>query len=170
MRVGGTDPAAGGAGCTSPAGAEATTVYNGDFHLLQYCNGTHWMEIGPCIPGYGWTARDSNRNWYGVASSSDGTKLVAVVAGGQIYTSTDSGVTWTARDSNRNWFAVASSSDGTKLVAVENGGQIYTSTDSGATWTARDSNRVWRGVAASSDGTKLVAVENGGKIYTATCP
>ena len=35
-----------------------------------------------------WTARDSVRNWVGVASSSDGTKLVASVYGGQIYTST----------------------------------------------------------------------------------
>ncbi|MBI4745297.1 MAG: hypothetical protein HY786_01820 [Deltaproteobacteria bacterium] len=65
-----------------------------------------------------------------LASSSDGSKLVAVVnggLGGQIYTSTDSGLTWTARDSSRTWYSVASSSDGTKLVAVEYGGQIYTS-------------------------------------------
>src|SRR5439155_7593944 len=40
-----------------------------------------------------WTARDSNGNWNSVASSADGTKLVAVVNGGQIYTSTDSGPT-----------------------------------------------------------------------------
>ena len=105
-----------------------------------------------------WTARDSARQWWGVASSSDGTKLVAAVDGGQIYTSTDSGVTWTPRDSARNWYGVASSSDGTKLVAAVYGGQIYTSTDSGATWTPRDSVRNWWGVASSSDGTKLVAV------------
>ena len=40
--------------------------------------------------GATWTARESNRNWYGVASSSDGTKLVAGDSGGQIYTSTAS--------------------------------------------------------------------------------
>jgi hypothetical protein len=34
-----------------------------------------------------WTARESNRGWYGVACSADGTKLVAVVSNGQIYTS-----------------------------------------------------------------------------------
>jgi photosystem II stability/assembly factor-like uncharacterized protein len=91
---------------------------------------------------------------------------VAVEYGGQIYTSTDSGLTWTSRDSNRNWEGVASSADGTKLVAVEYGGQIYTSTDSGLTWTPRDSNRLWDAVASSADGTKLVAVEYGGQIYT----
>ncbi len=44
-----------------------------------------------------WIPRDSARNWIGVASSSDGTKLVAAAYGGQIYTSTDSGETWTPR-------------------------------------------------------------------------
>ena len=34
-----------------------------------------------------WTARDSARLWLSIASSSDGTKLGAVVYGGQIYTS-----------------------------------------------------------------------------------
>ena len=93
---------------------------------------------------------------------------------GQIYTSTNSGVTWTPRESNRYWTAVASSSDGTQLVAVEGsgqlytGGQIYTSTYSGVTWTPHESARNWyRGLASSSDGTQLVAAVYGGQIYTA---
>ena len=116
-----------------------------------------------------WTARASSQAWFGVASSSDGNKLVAVVNGGQIYTSTDSGVTWTARASSQNWQGVASSSDGSKLVAaIYGGGQIYTSTDSGVTWTAGASSQSWTSVASSSDGSKLVAtVNNGGQIYTA---
>jgi hypothetical protein len=116
----------------------------------------------------GWAPRESNRLWRSVASSADGTKLVAVVLGGQIYTSTNSGVTWAARDQNRNWASVASSADGTKLVAVVNGGQIYTSTNSGATWAAQDQNRNWVSVASSADGTRLVAVVFGGQIYTST--
>jgi hypothetical protein len=67
--------------------------------------------------------------WNSVASSTDGTKLVAGVMGGQIYTSTDSGVSWTACESVRVWQSVASSGDGTKLVAVvydQNGELIYT--------------------------------------------
>ena len=119
------------------------------------------------LVGASWTARDSGtRAWHSVASSSDGSKLVAGVGGGQIYTSTDSGVTWTARDTGRNWRSVASAADGSKLVAGVQGGQIYTSTDSGVTWTARDFNRNWRSVASSADGSKLVAVANNGQIYT----
>ena len=111
-------------------------------------------------------------NWQSVASSSDGTKLVAVVYGGYIYTSADSGSTWTQRtsDATRNWQSVASSSDGTKLVAVVFNGYIYTSTDSGSTWTQSTSagSRNWQSVASSSDGTKLVAVVSNGYIYTST--
>jgi photosystem II stability/assembly factor-like uncharacterized protein len=129
-----------------------------------------WL-LGSTAPvnAVAWTSRNSSRQWTSVASSADGTKLVACVSSGQIYTSTDSGVTWTARDSSRLWRGVVSSSDGSTLAAfVELGGQIYTSTDSGATWTARDSGRMWAGMAMSPDGTKLVACVSSGQIYTST--
>ncbi len=90
-----------------------------------------------------------------------------MVQSGQIYTSTDSGLTWTPRDAARSWQAVASSADGTKLVAVTQSGQIYTSADSGVTWTPRDAVRMWWSVASSADGSALVAVESGGRVYTA---
>ncbi|MDQ3131887.1 MAG: hypothetical protein M3Q99_14160 [Acidobacteriota bacterium] len=114
----------------------------------------------------GWTPRESNRQWNSVASSSDGAKLAAVVYGGQIYTSIDSGANWTPRESNRNWQAVTSSANGSKLAAVVQSGQIYTSVDSGATWTPRESNRNWQAVTSSLDGTKLAAVAFGEQIYT----
>ena len=87
---------------------------------------------------------------------------------GQIYTSTDAGVTGTARESDRQWRGVASSADGMKLIAAElNGGQqpgrLWTSTDAGVTWTAGafgGPNR-WS-VASSADGTKLFAAATGG--------
>ena len=37
------------------------------------------------------------RKWNSVASSANGTKLVATTQGGPIYISTNSGVTWTVR-------------------------------------------------------------------------
>ena len=106
--------------------------------------------------------------WQVVAMSADGNKVLAGHGGGQLYTSTDAGVTWTARESSRYWRWGASSADGTKLVAVVLDGQIYTSTDSGVTWTPRDSNRAWVNVASSADGVKLVAVVQIGQIYTST--
>ena len=113
-----------------------------------------------------WTARDAARSWRAVASSSDGTRLVAAAAGGQLYTSSDGGATWTARDANRDWSSVASSADGSRLAATDAGGQIYISVDAGVTWAARDANRAWQSIASSADGTQLAAVVDGGRIYT----
>ena len=113
-------------------------------------------------------------NWTSVASSADGTKLVAAavinsLSGGLIYASTNSGYSWmlTGAPTNNAWITVASSADGRKLVAASETafipnqiyGCIYTSTNSGTTWT---SNNVpiaqWQSVASSADGSKLVAV------------
>jgi len=110
-------------------------------------------------------------NWNSVASSADGTKLVATINPGYIYTSTNSGANWTPGASGQAWTSVASSADGSKLVAgVVNGG-IYVSSDSGFTWTPRSLNVVNSfqgpgGLALSADGTKLVAADYGGFIYT----
>ena len=120
------------------------------------------------LVGTTWTPRASTLNWRCLASSSDGTKLVAGADNGNIYTSTDSGATWTAHDSPRQWYSVASSADGTKLVAGVNNGLLYTSTDSGATWGSHPISGQWYSVASSADGTKLVAAALNGQIYTST--
>lgn len=116
--------------------------------------------------GVTWIARESGRDWCCLASSADGSRLVAAAIDGQIYISADGGATWTARESAHKWSSIASSADGSKLAAVVWDGQIYTSNDGGATWTARESNRLWSAVASSADGNKLVATVNGGLIYT----
>jgi hypothetical protein len=106
------------------------------------------------------------KSWAAVSSSADGTKLVAAVNGGGIYTSTNSGLTWTSNSvPARNWVSVASSADGTKLVAAINVisssglGGIYSSTNGGSTWTltgAPSNLQSWASVSCSADGTKLV--------------
>lgn len=116
-----------------------------------------------------WIPHDSKRNWASVASSVNGTRLVAAEYGGLIYTSTDSGMNWTPRSGagTQNWKAVASNDDGKLLVAVVQNGLIYTSSSSGGTWTAQNSGvRNWIAVASSSDGQQLVALEGGGWIFT----
>ena len=46
-----------------------------------------------------------SRNWRSITSSADGTRLAAVVSGGYVYTSTDSGNTWVQKtfDITRSW-------------------------------------------------------------------
>jgi len=118
--------------------------------------------------GATWTPQGPSGVWNGVASSADGSKLVAAMWGGQIYTSADSGATWTPHDSSRNWRSPASSADGTKLVALVANGQVYTSADSGLTWAPHGPSTNWSSVASSGDGVKLVAAVYGGQIYTST--
>lgn len=117
------------------------------------------------------------RTWSALASSADGTRLVAVVQGGHVFTSTNSGVTWVERtgSGSRSWLSVASSSDGMRLVAGVDGGLLYTSSDAGVTWVERSSVVVgsWVSVASSTDGSKLFALsyeyeETPPYLYTST--
>ena len=78
---------------------------------------------------YNWTQRDASRAWLSITSSSDGTKLAAVVFGGYIYTSTDSGATWTTNSNSsglNNWNSITSSAGGAKLAAIASSSYIYT--------------------------------------------
>jgi hypothetical protein len=98
--------------------------------------------------------------WSAVASSADGTKLVAATDAnpGGIYTSADSGVTWTLATNSPLWLAVASSADGVEL-AAGSPGFLLVSTNSGAVWheAAVPFGFVWNGVTMSADGAKLAA-------------
>jgi hypothetical protein len=118
------------------------------------------------------TIAPTNYVWSGVASSADGTHLVAVVGGqtttGPIYTSTNSGLTWISNNAPQlGWVAVCSSADGTKLAASVNGGRIWT--NSGTTWNqAPTANDFYRSssIACSANGSDLVALD--GTIYIST--
>ncbi len=106
-----------------------------------------------------------NIEWWAVASSADGQKLVAAVYGGGIYTSTNAGLTWVSNNApSRQWYSIASSADGTKLVAVINIistsglGGIYTNNGINWTLTSAPANfHSWDSVASSADGTTIVA-------------
>ena len=133
-------------------------------------------------PSFGliWVSTDSGKtwrptdtptnNWSAIASSGDGTRLVAAsvesatIEGastglGSIYTSADSGTNWVRTAAPTDlWIAVASSADGVWLVAASSDGLIYQSTNSGATWTPTTAPEdSWNGLVSSADGLKLMA-------------
>jgi hypothetical protein len=122
--------------------------------------------------GATWTVRmaPGDAPWSSIASSADGTKLVAVGVGTQIWTSGDSGVTWLARDSAREWDSVTMSADGSRIAAAtletiagSSDGRIYTLAQApGAAfgegnWVPQTEVQMWRSIASSADGRKLVA-------------
>ena len=171
-------------GSSQAAVANTSYVANGDALTLIDLTETEAM-VGDTIQIFGtgmggwnaggfepWTARESERAWNAVASSDDGTRLIAADINSKLYTSSDSGKTWTPRDSVRRWGAVASSNSGQYLVAAAGyfanapGDKIYTSDDWGETWTPRGVDRFWSSVASSANGDKLVAVANSGTIFT----
>ncbi len=101
-------------------------------------------------------------DWTSVASSADGTKLVAVVYGGGIYISFDSGGNWTETSAPlKFWISVASSADGEKLTAAITGGGIWTSENHGIGWNETSAPTAdWFSVTSSTDGDNLVALTN----------
>lgn len=121
------------------------------------------------LPGgsdFDWRAVAPTASWSGLASSADATRLAAVAASGDLYTSIDAGATWNLRLTGQTWSGVASSSDGLALVATTNGGAIFRSTDGGGTWSNDGSARAWSAVASSADGSRLVATAYLGQIWT----
>lgn len=113
-----------------------------------------------------WTTTGPTAAWTAVAASADGVRLAAASASGDLYTSTDQGLTWTLRLTGLTWSGVASSSDGLRLIASTNGGALYSSTDGGLTWGNDGSSRAWTAVTSSADGLRLTATAYLGQIWT----
>ena len=110
-----------------------------------------------------WTQRTAagRRLWSGITSRSLSSGW-ACVYGGQIYRSTNNGVTWTvtAGSASLNWSGICSSeNDVLKCVACVNGGGIYYTSNGGTTWTITNapSSVAWGGIAMANDLTYVVA-------------
>ena len=132
-------------------------------------SGATWIPNGP--------GDYSGRNWEYIASSADGTKLIAAAYYGSLYTSTDSGINWTAvgplNDYSSNitesfpWNGIASSADGGRIVAVA--GSPYASTNFGATWALFDNApQTCIAIASSADGIKLMTASDDDTVYIST--
>ena len=108
-------------------------------------------------------------NWTSIASSADGTRLVAGNGTG-IWISTNSGNSWTQTTAPASsWVSVASSADGSQLAAVASrafAGPLVLSTNAGLTWLTNNiGNQVWASIVSSGDGKTLVATVKNGPIY-----
>ncbi len=101
------------------------------------------------------------KRWARVASSSDGTVLLAGEHSGSLWYSINSGANWnevTAAGTN-SWKGVALSSDGAVMAAVANPSDFWVSTNTGTSWnnpTGLDSAAPID-IAISADGTKMAA-------------
>jgi photosystem II stability/assembly factor-like uncharacterized protein len=104
--------------------------------------------------GKTWTQTSGGADWRAVASSADGTKLLAAGYNTTIWLSTNSGSSWqTSSAPSKIWTSLASSADGTKLIG-SGSGQIYISTNSGNNWMLSPVGGY--SVATSADGRVLL--------------
>jgi hypothetical protein len=137
------------------------------------------FALATTVCAQSWIQRSApNKDWWSVASSADGSNLVAAARGpsapyaGPIYMSTNSGATWISNSlSLQTWSCVASSADGTKLAAADGGtgGRIYLSTNAGDTWAASGApGQSWNSVAMSADGSNLLAATSSRAVYTSS--
>jgi len=146
---------------------QSDTTHRTKLLLMYFCGLT--AVLAPAF-AQTWTKTSApTNNWSSVALSADGKKVVAVISGSGIYTSTNSGVDWVSNNAPvANWSSVASSADGSKLAALVSGGGIYISTNFGGTWTLGSVVAGGTSIASSADGrTLLVALNNVG-VYVST--
>ena len=140
---------------SSADGTKLVAVGTDPFSLLSVAYtstnaGAAWTNDSPLTLTYSLTA---------VASSSDGSKLVAGSSGSSVFVSTNGGAAWIPTISPAvGWNGVASSTNGINLVAA-GFEALYTSPDGGVTWVSNNvPSADWTSVGSSADGTKLVAV------------
>jgi len=123
--------------------------------------------------------------WNSMAGSQHGRQLVSAdfsddpyisFLPGQIYASTNGGLTWQPTSAPRNyWESVAAATNGLRLVAAAeydsgfNPGQIFISTNGSLTWTAISAlTNYWVAVGSSADGQILVGAAYNDGIYVST--
>ncbi len=126
--------------------------------------------------GETWAPRESVRDWQAVASSADGSKVIAVAhheTGAAVYVSHDFGLTWTNPPMSpftdyTRWDAVVSSADGARFVVASRrpffwgSGAIRFSRDGGATWEAWTTADDLLSMALSGNGNTILIGRTGG--------
>jgi photosystem II stability/assembly factor-like uncharacterized protein len=120
--------------------------------------------------GSSWFIRDELRNWESIATNTDGLYMTAVVFGGNIYRSTDTGDTWDViAGTLGTWQSIDMSASGELQIAINRIGSAYISPDYGASWVVSIVNNgaILSSVRVNKDTAQYqVIVGNTGDIYT----
>ncbi len=119
-------------------------------------------------------AYQSSIQWAEVASTADGSLLIAINTNGPVWFSTNSGYQWFDVKWKNSYYstAVCSSEDGSVLAVTtghSSAGPIFIATNSITNWTATIApSEYWSAIACSADGSQLVAAATNGAIYIST--
>jgi hypothetical protein len=111
--------------------------------------------------GTNWTQRQAG-SFNNLASSYDGTRLIASGFAAYIYCSTNAGTNWVLRESNRFWDDCTISTNGAIMAAVVNGGKVYFSANGGTNWNPYATSRTWTHLTGDDSGLKYYGTANAG--------
>lgn len=132
---------------------------------LTESGNTDWSQAH--VPFY-------DHDWIVASADSDGSHLLAGMAFGRLYRTSDSGATWSETGptvgTDQEWSSVSVSADGSDVVAAVFGGGLYASSNGGIDWTLRQPGETtdtenWDALSMSADGTFLIAGVSGGRLY-----
>lgn len=112
----------------------------------------------------------SKQLWSSVAVSSNGKYQSACVFNGQIYVSSDYGLSWSTSGSSLAWESIDISDSGQYQTAVVNNGNIYISSDYGKTFTGVSGNylKIWISISMSGTGQYQTAAIKSSTLYRST--
>jgi hypothetical protein len=142
-----------------------------------YTSAGNWYPYVSNDGGATWTWIGSQRTWwYRVIVSQDGSEAIVADSysgGGNIFRSTDFGLTWVPVESatSKSWTGMTASDDLSRMFAVAYGDGIYKSVDHGITWTrvsTAPSDSSIRQITGSADCQRLVAASFGGNVYSSS--
>lgn len=143
--------------------ADGTIAVAGDNngHVATTTNsGAIWSPDMTLTPPFGTVVH--------VNASAEAQRLMAVVFGGGVFSSTNRGLTWTSNSlpPNSSWLVAVSSADGTRLTVAAQKGLLYSSMDSGTTWISNSApGLLWQSMASTADGNVVFAAPSNGAIW-----
>jgi hypothetical protein len=148
---------------SGPAGGWGPIVCSADGTKLAAANGYIYISTNS---GAAWNQSGSpNEEWTCLASSADGSKLIAAQDPGYLNISTNFGSNWfIGTNLEKTWSSVVCSADGSKMAAQYNGDDAvpWVSTNGGLTWQpAAAVINQGGGLAASATGNILMMISRG---------
>jgi hypothetical protein len=168
----GMTSAGGGAKVASDAIGKNLLMADGSWAIWASTDGgSTWTNRAPVDAEFLASYGNQPEGWQSVACDATGTKLVVGSLPGDVWMSSDGGVTWRDLGSSpgrQNWISLTSDATGTHLVGIEwsGNGDIWTSSNGGLTWTDQASNdpmatAVWAAVTINAPADHEVAVARG---------